>query len=89
MDYTPQLFDTVVGVNIIETMILAALGKKTGGITDDDYLEIITSLGIEPRIFTPPVSVVSRFAFVIHPLSQKYLANAKPLDAVSRSLRPW
>lgn len=89
VDYTPQLFDTVVGVNIIEAMILAALGKKAGGITDDDYLEIITSLGIEPRILYPTgFRRVSRFAFVIHPLSQKYLANAKPLDAVAKVAPP-
>ncbi len=89
VDYTPQIFDEVVGVNIIEAMILAALEKDADELTDDDFLEIITSIGLEPRILYPSgFKRVSRFAFVIHPLSQKYFANAKPLDTVSRISPP-
>ncbi len=85
IDYTPQIFDEVVGINVLEAMILAALNKKTGQISDDDLLEIITDLGIEPRILYPNgVKKKARFAFVIHPLSQRYLANQKPLDTISK-----
>jgi predicted amino acid dehydrogenase len=89
VDYTPQIFDQVVGVNILEAMILAALEKGSDSITDDDYLEIITTLGLEPRVLYPSgFKRVSRFAFVIHPLSQKYLSNAKPLDTVAKYAPP-
>lgn len=89
VDYTPRLFDTVVGVNVLEAMIFAALDKKPGEITEDDYLEIITTLGIQPRILYPNgFKRVSRFAFVIHPLSQKYFAKAKPLDVVAKVAPP-
>ena len=40
--------------------------------------------GIEPRILYPSgYKRISRFAFVIHPLSQQYFRNAKPLDTVA------
>ncbi len=89
VDYTPVIFDQVVGVNVLEAMITAALGKKGGELTEDDYLEIITSLGLKPRILYPNGQKrVSRFAFVIHPLSQQYLAKAKPLDTISKVAPP-
>ncbi len=85
IDYTPQLCDEVVGINVIEAMIYAALGKDRGEVTDDDLLEIITDLGIEPRILYPNgTKKKARFAFVIHPLSQRYLQNQKPLDTVAK-----
>ncbi|MCB0384713.1 MAG: hypothetical protein KDD43_04910 [Bdellovibrionales bacterium] len=85
IDYTPQIFEEVIGINTLEAMILAALDKKQGQISDDDLLEIITDLGVEPRILYPNgVKKKARFAFVIHPLSQRYLANQKPLDSIAK-----
>jgi predicted amino acid dehydrogenase len=86
VDYTPQLFkEATVGINVLEAMILAATSKKRGEITDDDFLEIITDLHIEPRVLYPSgFKRVSRFAFVIHPLSQQYLRKQKPLDTIAR-----
>ncbi len=89
VDISPQLFDVSVGINVIEAMILAALNKKPGELTQDDYLEILTTLDAEPRILYPAgYKRVNRFAFVIHPLSQQYFRNAKPLDLVARVSPP-
>lgn len=84
IDYTPQMFNETVGINVVEAMILAALERSPSEITHDDYLEIITNEGIEPRILYPSgYKRISRFAFVIHPLSQQYFRNAKPLDMMA------
>ena len=84
IDYTPQVFNETLGVNVVEAMILAALERSPSEITHDDYLDIITSERIEPRILYPSgYKRISRFAFVIHPLSQQYFRNAKPLDVVA------
>ncbi|MCP5207289.1 MAG: dehydrogenase [Hahellaceae bacterium] len=86
VDYTPQLFkEATVGINVLEAMILAATNKQRGEVTDDDFLEIITDLEIEPRVLYPSgFKRISRFAFVIHPLSQQYLCKQKPLDMISK-----
>ncbi|MDX5298226.1 MAG: dehydrogenase, partial [Gammaproteobacteria bacterium] len=85
LDCTPQIFDLTVGINVIEAMILAALNRRVEDLTQDDYLEIITSLNIQPRILYPSgFKRMSRFAFVIHPLSQQYLRKSKPVDMVAR-----
>lgn len=85
LDCTPKIFDVTVAINVIEAMVMAVSGKKVGELTDDDFLEIIDSLGIEPRILYPSgFKRVSRFAFVIHPLSQQYLRKSKPIDLVAR-----
>ncbi|TVP55539.1 MAG: dehydrogenase, partial [Halomonadaceae bacterium] len=89
IDYTPQLFNETVGVNVVEAMIIAALERSPAEITHDDYLDIITNLGIEPRILYPSgYKRISRFAFVIHPLSQQYFRKAKPLDMVANYAPP-
>lgn len=86
LDCSIQLFEQTVGLNVIEAMILAALDKPASQISHDDYLEIFTSLDLKPRILYPieGKKQVNRFAFVIHPLSQKYLANLKPLELLAK-----
>lgn len=91
LDCSIQPFKHTVGLNVIEAMIMAALGKPAGDITHDDYLEIFTDLKLKPRLLypIPGRKQINRFAFVIHPLSQKYLNNLKPLEMISRvSPRP-
>ncbi len=89
LDYAPQPFEQTVSIVLLEAMILAALKSGRQDITDDDYLEIISSLGLEPRILYPHgYKRKSRFAFVIHPLSQQYFRNAKPLDLVTKVASP-
>ncbi|MCB1847120.1 MAG: hypothetical protein KDI04_06940 [Halieaceae bacterium] len=90
VDCSIQLFEQTVGLNVVEAMILAALGKPAEQIAHDDYLEIFTDLELKPRILFPieGKKQINRFAFVIHPLSQKYLANVKPLELLSRVSPP-
>lgn len=90
VDCSIQLFEQTVGLNLVEAMILAALGKPAKDIAHDDYLEIFTDLDLKPRILYPieGKKQINRFAFVIHPLSQKYLTNVKPLEILSKVSPP-
>jgi predicted amino acid dehydrogenase len=86
IDCSLQLFPQTVGLNIVEAMVIAALDKSPGDIAHDDYLEIFTDMELKPRILYPieGLKQINRFAFVIHPLSQQYLNNLKPLEMVSK-----
>lgn len=90
IDCSIQLFQETVGLNVVEAMILATLGKPAREVAHDDYLEIFANLNLQPRILYPieGKKQINRFAFVIHPLSQKYLANVKPLEILSRVSPP-
>jgi predicted amino acid dehydrogenase len=81
IDVSPKLFDRVVGVNVIEAMILAALGRPTAAVSDDDFSEMIDELEIVPRLLHPTGRFrnIRRFAFVIHPLSQEYIRKGFPI----------
>lgn len=86
IDCSIQPFRQTVGLNVVEAMVTAALEKPPGQITHDDYLEIFTDLELKPRLLYPieGLKQINRFAFVIHPLSQKYLTNVKPLEMISK-----
>ncbi len=86
LDCSIQPFKTTVGLNVVEAMVVAALDKPASDITHDDYLEIFTDLELKPRLLypIPGLKQINRFAFVIHPLSQKYLNHLKPLEMMSR-----
>ncbi len=75
IDTTPKILKRVVGVNVQEALVIAALGKKQHQITDEEMLDLMTSTktGLHPRVVYPSGNPrrVSRFAFVIHPLSQE------------------
>ena len=90
VDCSIQLFEQTVGLNVVEAMILAALGKPAKEIAHDDYLEIFTDLDLKPRILYPieGKQQINRFAFVIHPLSQKYLTNVKALELLAKVSPP-
>jgi predicted amino acid dehydrogenase len=81
VDASPKLFERVVGINTIEAMILAALDKPTEEVSDDDFVEILDELDIQPRLLHPTGTFrnIRRFAFVIHPLSQNYIRKAFPI----------
>ena len=72
IDNTPKILERVVGTNVLEAMITAALEKPKAEITNDELMEIIGEQYLEPRIVYPQGEKrrVNRFAFVIHPLSQ-------------------
>jgi predicted amino acid dehydrogenase len=89
VDGAPYLAGRVLGPDLLDAMIVAVTGKKPDEILEDDYLEIITSLGMEPRILYPNgFRRVNRFAFVIHPLSQEYFKVLKPIELLSRVSPP-
>jgi predicted amino acid dehydrogenase len=81
IDVSPKIFDRVVGVNVIEAMILAALGKSPDEVSDDDFAEIMDELQLEPRLLHPTGHFrnIRRFAFVIHPLSQEFIKKGFPI----------
>ena len=89
VDGAPALFGHELAPSILDAMIMAAKGKKSKQLLDDDYLSIISELGIEPRVLHPGgFRRVNRFAFVIHPLSQEYFKNIKPIDLLSQVSPP-
>ena len=84
VDYSPWLAERPVGTNVMEAMVSAALSRTPDQLGPDDFLEVIQSLGVEPRILYPDgYRRINRFAFVIHPLSQQYLTKTPPLDWVA------
>ena len=89
IDGAPHLFGHVLGPNLFAAMILAATGKDPALILEDDYLDVVTGLQLEPRILYPNgFKRVNRFAFVIHPLSQEYFKIVKPVEVLSRVSPP-
>jgi predicted amino acid dehydrogenase len=89
IDGAPALFGHVLDPSLLDAMIVAATGKAPEAILEDDYLEIITGLALEPRILYPNgFRRVNRFAFVIHPLSQEYFKNVKPIELLSQVSPP-
>jgi len=89
VDGAPLLFGRVLGPAMLDAMIIAASGKDPAEILQDDYLEIIGDLGLEPRIIYPNgFKRVNRFAFVIHPLSQEYFKKVESIDLLSRVSPP-
>ena len=86
LDCSIQPFAETVGLNVVEAMVMAALGKPAAEISHDDYLEIFADLELRPRIIYPidGLKQINRFAFVIHPLSQQYFSNLKSLELVTR-----
>ncbi|HEX6247083.1 MAG TPA: dehydrogenase [Nocardioidaceae bacterium] len=84
LDATPQPFEVTVSAAVLEAMMLA-LVSSSGSLTDDDLLDMIVSAGLEPRVLQPNgPRRKSRFAFVIHPLSQQYFRNVEPLGTIAK-----
>ncbi len=86
IDTTPKILQQVVAVNVLEAMIMAALDRPLDEITDDDLLEIVSEQRLDPRVIYPfsKQKRKTRFAFVIHPLSQQHFLKVKPLEFISR-----
>ncbi len=90
IDTTPKILQRVVAPNVLEALIIAALGKKRDQIQPDDLLEIISEQKMDPRVVYPSGSPkrVNRFAFVIHPLSKEFLKKDKAVDILSSFTPP-
>jgi len=89
IDGAPVVDGQVLGPDLFDAMIQAATGKSGDELMDDDYLEIVTGLQLQPRLVYPNgFRRVNRFAFVIHPLSQEYFKVLKPVEMLSRVSPP-
>jgi predicted amino acid dehydrogenase len=89
IDGAPQLAGHALDPALLDAMILAATGKGSDELLDDDYLEILTGEALEPRLLYPNgFKRTNRFAFVIHPLSQEYFKKLKPIEMLSRVSPP-
>jgi predicted amino acid dehydrogenase len=85
MDTVPQPFDFTVNEATLEAMMLAVSDTDESRLTDDDLLEILQSAEFSPRLLYPSgFKRKSRFAFVLHPLSQEYLRNLEAINAVAK-----
>jgi predicted amino acid dehydrogenase len=85
LDTTPQPFDVTINAAVLEAMMMATSGSPLGWLTNDDLLDMVVSAGLEPRLLYPNGwRRRSRFAFVIHPLSQSHLAKVEPLRTIER-----
>jgi predicted amino acid dehydrogenase len=90
VDATPQILDRMVQVDVLEAMVIAALGKKEAKLNNDDLLEVISEQGIHPRIIYPSGKVkrMNRFSFVIHPLSQEHLKKERAVELIASMTPP-
>ena len=88
LDCTPQPFRVTVVAAVLEAMMLATV-SGSGELTNDDLLDMIVAAGLEPRVLYPNgPRRKSRFAFVIHPLSQKFFRNVEPLGTIAKVSPP-
>ena len=85
-DCTPKILEQVVGFNVLEAIISAALEIPLDKLTEDDLLEVISEQHMDPRVIYPQGEFrrVNRFAFVIHPLSQEQLKKDPNIELASR-----
>ena len=85
IDTTPKLIEPVVEDVVIEALMIAVFDVAKGREMNSDLLEIISEQRLEPRIIYPfePNKRVNRFAYLIHPLSQKHLKKIKAVDIIS------
>jgi predicted amino acid dehydrogenase len=85
LDTTPQPFEVTVNAAVLEAMMLAASSSPLGRLTNDDLLDMVVAADLEPRMLYPNGwRRRSRFAFVIHPLSQSFLSNVEPLRTIEK-----
>ncbi|MFC5178023.1 dehydrogenase [Nocardioides taihuensis] len=87
LDATPQPFVDH-GVTVTSAVLAAMMHASVAAshaLTDDDLLDLIVAAGLEPRVLQPNgPRRKSRFAFVIHPLSQQFFQRVEPLRTISK-----
>lgn len=85
IDNTPKILERVVGLDVLEALIISALGKGQRQVSNEDLLEIISEQKMDPRVVYPSgrPKRVKRFAFVIHPLSKEYLKKDKSIGRLA------
>jgi predicted amino acid dehydrogenase len=83
VDVTPQPFPVTVNAALLQAVMTASVPPGCD-LTADDLLDMIVDEGLAPRVLRPNgPRRKSRFAFVIHPLSQEYLRHVEPLRTVA------
>jgi predicted amino acid dehydrogenase len=83
LDTTPQPFDVTVEDAVLEGLLNISAGPD--GVAENALVEMIHEAGLQPRVLQPNgPRRKSRFAFVIHPLSQQYFQNVEPLRTLSK-----
>ncbi len=83
LDSVPQPFPVTVSAAVLEATMMAVVGGDS--LTNDDLLDMIVSAGLEPRLLYPNgPRRKSRFAFVIHPLSQQFFTKIEPLGTITK-----
>ncbi|MFC6239147.1 dehydrogenase [Longivirga aurantiaca] len=88
IDSTPQPFSFTVTAAVLEALMIAT-STAEGSLSEDDLLDRIVAAGLAPRVLSPNgPRRKSRFAFVIHPLSQDFFRNVEPLATVVRHAPP-
>ncbi len=90
IDTTPKILERVVPPNLLEALIIAAMGRNRDQVRSDDLLEIISAQKMDPRIVYPSGNPkrINRFAFVIHPLSKEFLKKDKAVDFMASFTPP-
>ncbi len=83
LDTTPQPFDLTVEDAVLEALLITGAGP--GGLAEEALAEAIHVAGLQPRVLQPNgPRRKSRFAFVIHPLSQQYFQKVEPLRTLAK-----
>ena len=84
LDSTPRPFDFTVEPAVLEALMLVA-SSASAELSADDMLANIAVAGLQPRVLQPNgPRRKSRFAFVIHPLSQQHFQNVEPLRTIAK-----
>jgi predicted amino acid dehydrogenase len=85
IDTTPKLLNHVAGVSLLEAILRVAFDVPKGEGSDEELLEIISNMQMEPRVIYPSGKPkrVNRFAYVVHPPSQEYLKKIKSVEVMA------
>ncbi|MEZ5095942.1 MAG: hypothetical protein R2731_07340 [Nocardioides sp.] len=84
VDAVPQPFGFTVDAALLEALMLT-MSPTPGRLPQDVLLELVDEMHAPPRLLYPNgPRRKSRFAFVIHPLSQQYFRNVEPLGTLAK-----
>lgn len=85
IDTTPKLLKNVAGVSVLEAILMVAMDISQGKGRNEELLEIISTMKMDPRIIYPggKPKRVNRFAYVIHPPNREFLKKLKPIEVLA------
>jgi predicted amino acid dehydrogenase len=89
IDAAPALQGHCLTPPTLDAMLIAATGRHGADLSNEDYLDMLSREALQPRVLYPNgPKRKSRFAFVIHPLSQEYFKKVKPIEMLSNVSPP-